>query len=617
MSQSTLCFGIDFGTTFSGVSWAWSGRPNEEPHPVTKWPRNSKTGLNADREQTPTQFDFKSGQHKDETIEWGYKVPPKADPFRWFKLLLADSDQLPAYLKASDELEKVRKRLEKEGLDPVEAVAKYLRQLWIHTLDEVTSALGRHTVEESFFQIVLTIPAIWRDTAREKMRNAAGKAGLLDSRPIGPTALTLISEPEAGALATLRSMEGRPDITPGDCILIVDAGGGTVDLISYTVDSLSPFTLSECVEGTGGLCGAVFLDRSFQEFVRTKIGPTAWDAMKPFQARKFMETEWEVGPKAMFDGKDLEPVILDLPRPCEILLGDAELVLEHGDIVKIFDPIVKEIEALVLQQVRAVKKKCGKPPKHVVLIGGFGRSSYLAARLRQLRVDDHRDTSVLQAGGSGPWMAICRGAVVSALSKGGWINLSVQVVSRISRASYGTRISAVFQESVHHEDDKYWDDKDGFYRARDQMEWYMARGDSISTLNPKIYRYNMTFSPDSRKPLEHIRVIFTIDISYEEKAPTRWAASSSIKELCKIEFFWPVAFQDLPIETNEKTHTQSRRIRYQVKVTADGSSANFELYEDSQQGLSLETAKVLATRRIEIDFNTDLEKQLGGLSLEG
>jgi hypothetical protein len=37
----------------------------------------------------------------------------------------------------------------------------------------------------------------------------------------------------------------------GDAFVLCDAGGGTVDLISYEVDSVTPLELKELVPGTG------------------------------------------------------------------------------------------------------------------------------------------------------------------------------------------------------------------------------------------------------------------------------------------------------------------------------------------------------------------------------
>jgi hypothetical protein len=37
----------------------------------------------------------------------------------------------------------------------------------------------------------------------------------------------------------------------GDSFVVVDCGGGTVDIISYTVVSKEPMVIRECVKGEG------------------------------------------------------------------------------------------------------------------------------------------------------------------------------------------------------------------------------------------------------------------------------------------------------------------------------------------------------------------------------
>lgn len=73
--------------------------------------------------------------------------------------------------------------------------------------------------------------------------------------------------------------------------MIVDAGGGTVDLITYRVDTLHPkFKIEEAVAGTGGACGAAFLDERFQRLLVTTLGQEDGFEMSMVQAAM---TKWE------------------------------------------------------------------------------------------------------------------------------------------------------------------------------------------------------------------------------------------------------------------------------------------------------------------------------------
>lgn len=63
------------------------------------------------------------------------------------------------------------------------------------------------------------------------------------------------------------------NLSVGDTFVVCDAGGGTVDLISYTIDQLHPvLQVKEAAPGSGGLCGSTYLNRRFQEFLESKLG---------------------------------------------------------------------------------------------------------------------------------------------------------------------------------------------------------------------------------------------------------------------------------------------------------------------------------------------------------
>lgn len=94
---------------------------------------------------------------------------------------------------------------------------------------------------------------------------------------IGST-LHIISEPEAAAMYALDVMDPH-NIRVGDTFVLCDAGGGTVDLISYTVSELRPvLKIIEASPRSGLLCGSSFLNRIFQRFLEAKLsGEPNWD----------------------------------------------------------------------------------------------------------------------------------------------------------------------------------------------------------------------------------------------------------------------------------------------------------------------------------------------------
>ncbi|KAF5866505.1 hypothetical protein ETB97_011390 [Aspergillus alliaceus] len=169
---------------------------------------------------------------------WGYEVPLDSDPVRWFKLLLLKDEDMEKETRSSDFVILGRNMLRETGRSAVELISEYLRLLWAHTIQSISKSRGEELVEVLRFHVVITVPAIWQGYARQGMQEAVKKAGILAHRPAGETKLTFVPEPEAAALATL-SEPGR-QISPGDVYVICDAGGGTVDLISYKVTDIDP-----------------------------------------------------------------------------------------------------------------------------------------------------------------------------------------------------------------------------------------------------------------------------------------------------------------------------------------------------------------------------------------
>jgi hypothetical protein len=61
--------------------------------------------------------------------------------------------------------------------------------------------------------------------------------------------------------------------------VVCDAGGGTVDLISYTVVKLQPIIeVKEAAPGTGALCGSTYVNRRFKEYLQSRLAQEpGWD----------------------------------------------------------------------------------------------------------------------------------------------------------------------------------------------------------------------------------------------------------------------------------------------------------------------------------------------------
>ncbi|KAF2463832.1 uncharacterized protein BDR25DRAFT_297413 [Lindgomyces ingoldianus] len=282
------------------MSWTWSGAM-DQVYQIQTWD-------NIDSAKVPTRIQYAN----DQPVAWGFAAKDSVTTFEWFKLLL-DYENLPLGVRTSQHVQRTLARLEGwsgyQG-NPVKAAMKvtrhYLARLWRHGIEMIQDQYGQTWADGASCKVVITRPAIWSQKASARTRKVAKKSILSDYSPFESVSISMISEPEAAAQAVLLAptVRNRPDITrPNDIFLVCDAGGGTVDVISYEVQSLNPMKLTEFVEGRGDLCGAIFIDNEFECFMRLQVGPMDWDSLSSNHRERVMDREWESGIKRPFDPK--------------------------------------------------------------------------------------------------------------------------------------------------------------------------------------------------------------------------------------------------------------------------------------------------------------------------
>lgn len=98
----------------------------------------------------------------------------------------------------------------------------------------------------------------------------------------GPASnIRLLAEPEAAAIYAIKADLDAYTPKKGDNILVCDAGGGTVDLITYHVKGTQPLDLREVVPGRGGFCGSMCLNWRFEAYLADKLGKHYTDTSTP------------------------------------------------------------------------------------------------------------------------------------------------------------------------------------------------------------------------------------------------------------------------------------------------------------------------------------------------
>ncbi|KAK1250373.1 hypothetical protein MKX08_010376 [Trichoderma sp. CBMAI-0020] len=572
----TIVIGIDFGTTyvysiaamqflmlildsFSGVAWARSSRP-EQIDIVTSW--KSRFSFNSDKEKVPTVI---SREEKDGAPLWGYVAPLGSASIQWFKLCLLDKEDIPEYQRKSEHLKTAMKSLKESDTHVVDVISNYLRELWQYTISCIERAEGASIVEVSTFKVVVTLPAIWPAYAQFRMKEAIKKAGILNIRGVFNTELEFISEPEAAALAALRDLSDRADIVPGDHFVVCDAGGGTVDVITYTIVSKTPMRVKESVKGNGKLCGSTFVDERFRYLLRQKIPLSTWERLGEVGIARLMNNEWEHG----------------ISHNSAMMAVRGRYKSLH-EIVNVFQPITTQVVELVAAQVNEVKRRYKKQSKFVILVGGFGRCQYL----RNCLIEGLKGkVEILQSSGARPWTAVCRGAAIRGLEQSDDAAESA-ISSRIARASYGTMCNIIpWREKKHSIQDKEWCPIAQVYMAADQTSWFLRIGETITVGKP----LEQGFSQDFESPASQI----VTNLIYSSSLQPSERCDETVKDLCQIRWSSIPKFDDLPTWTNNKGRV-IRRLLYLIKMTSNGVSLDFEISHDD---------KIVASKNVAVDYS--------------
>lgn len=284
----------------------------------------------------------------------------------------------------------------------------FLTALHKHTLEQIRLEVSEKAFKNATVEYVVTVPAVWSELAMRRTEEAAKRAGLgegpiklLPELNLVSKGLKLMPEPEAAALYLLRHQHMNPNqrqVSQGETMLVCDAGGGTVDLITYKIESLHPLKVREAAIGTGDLCGSTFIDQNFANYFEECMGPVGYAELRASQ-RQAVVKNFELVKCAFADAPHHPryhvqvPGVADLPD-AGIIGGEFELSREK--MRELFEPVVSKVLELIAGQVAQVTRGGGNVDV-ILLVGGFGESPYLFQRINEWAMQ--RGTMVLQPSG--------------------------------------------------------------------------------------------------------------------------------------------------------------------------------------------------------------------------
>ncbi|CAG8525150.1 8434_t:CDS:10 [Ambispora leptoticha] len=426
---------IDFGTTFSG--FAFAHKANSEIETNNRW--IGREGL----PKTNTALRYDSN----------FVVTAWGEP------ALVDGPEKKKKSKDANQIYTVEMfklhltEMSKKAKPPLPPNMSFKRPISDYLLE--MDKLIQETIEKTWPGIrkeqvlyVMTIPAEWREYTKGIMRECAHEAGIISS--VESTNLEFTSEPEAAAMHCLKVIEEH-NLKPGDSFLVVDCGGGTVDLTTRRLRGDG--SLDEITERTGDLCGSTFVDREFLKWLGRKLGESAMENVKnnhygnlQYLIQKFFCPRV----KFLFDGDPLnfKNQDVDIEHWCPAFLkyvtGDAREQMEEEDwlieldfnaVKEMFDPVVKKVLKLITDQLKAAADV--QRPSAMFLVGGFSESKYLRKRIRE----EFLNQVPIIAEPRQPMAAVVKGAVAYGLKM-------ETVNTRVLKWSYGIEILGKWQPGV-------------------------------------------------------------------------------------------------------------------------------------------------------------------------
>ncbi|XP_060065910.1 heat shock 70 kDa protein 12A-like [Ylistrum balloti] len=481
MPDHPLVVALDFGTTNSG--YAFSTKHDYSISPLSMSAVSWGAGTaRLQSQKTPTCILF----DKNKTFDsFGYKAEDKYSDlsldeehddwyfFRRFKMELYNRGNIDGgfELKTQDGKKSMK------AIDVFAASIKYLKD---HCL-ETAKKQGVSFLDEEILWI-LTVPAIWTEPGKQFMKKAAEKAGLPSKH------LRLVLEPEAAAIFCTNlpidrmSVEGSGSkltvFQKGTKFLVLDAGGGTIDLTVLEVQKDGD--LREVHRANGGDWGGTVVDREFEELLKDIVGKDLFQKFKEENISDVMNLyrNFELKKRSIKQNEE-GLVTFTIPPILQRLFqkknkgGDTNALIasnkKYADVIWQTDKLripntlakslfAKSIDAIISHVKDLFSKPEVKGTSIILMVGGYSECILLQDAVKSA-IKGPKVIVPLDAG-----LSILKGAVING-------HAPRIITTRICRFTYGVACNRKFREGKDKEE----------YRVRG------ARGDSRCVNGFKIY----------------------------------------------------------------------------------------------------------------------------------
>ncbi|KAF9526170.1 hypothetical protein CPB83DRAFT_837537 [Crepidotus variabilis] len=428
-TRRKLVLAFDVGTTFSGISYSILD-PGQVPtiKGVTEFPGQEATSA-ACKVPTIIYYD-QQGNVKAvgaEALQDGIYERALEDNWvkaEWFKLHLRSEFNSPKGV--GDNIPPLPR-----GKTAVDVFADFLSYLFNCTAGYIRnthrngedlwatflSATHSHSAKTSNdgIHFVLSHPNGWEGKEQAQMREAAAKANLVPNNHMGQERITFVTEGEASLhFAVLNGL--LSDIRRNEAVVVVDAGGGTIDVSTYQgkdeggAKSFGETSVSGCY-----FHGSVFVTLAAKGFIQKHI-MTCFDKTTKLRFRSDKEPQY-----IKFGGTR------DNDLHVNVRFG--QMKLEGSDVANFFQASID----CVVQAVMDRQKASTQAIRHMILVGGFSGSGWLFEKVKAILTK--KGMTVIRPENN----------VVKAVSDGAVsFYLDHYVRTRVAKVTYGVRKNTTF-----------------------------------------------------------------------------------------------------------------------------------------------------------------------------
>ncbi|KAL5012116.1 hypothetical protein ScPMuIL_010667 [Solemya velum] len=500
-----LVAAIDFGTTYSGYAFSFKHENERDPMKISanNWgafsggPASLKTPTTV--LLTPDEQFFAFGYEAEDKYaelaldeeheDWFY--------FRRFKMMLFEKIGLKRNITLEDD------RGRNVCAQKVFSMAiRFLKNHLLGTLKKQGTGIN-----ESDIHWVVTVPAIWNDAAKQFMREASEKAGLTNDQ------LTVALEPEAASLycktLPIERVVGIDNMsldvfTTGTKYMVLDAGGGTVDITVHEV--VEGGALRELHKASGGAWGGTRVDEAFRQLMIKLVGNDIITRFSVEHKADFVDMlrEFELKKQNIREdssGKITIRIPITLRDLFEATSGEVvqETISQtrysgkiqwKGDRLRVEASVMKSLfqdaRNSIFEHIDELFGACNVSDINTILmVGGFSESPLLQAEMRQ-HFPNKRIVIPQEAG-----LAVLKGAVLFG-------HHPTTIVSRIAKFTYGIAMHLSYKNGKHDPSKKIR--INGVLKCKDVFSKHVEKG-QILNVGEVNYEHYYTPLEDNQKEM--------------------------------------------------------------------------------------------------------------------